>query len=449
MNYTKVFFYLTFFLNFFIMGLTRYITIPLPITVLMEVIWYMLLFLILTKRELYIDNKELSYAPLLIFSIWAFYGLFEIINDTCKLGIDIVGWYKEYRPYCIYPMVVMLIYLLFFNTKADLKKYIDIWGICILIMTLKCIYQKYIGFDMAEKAWLAAGGERTHIIQWGTLIRYWSYFTDAANMGCHTAISALVFGFTWLTIPIKQKKRKILYTLFTLGAIYCMFMSGTRTAIVVFLCGIFAFAFLVKNWKLFGVTTAGLIALVFILVFTGRGNGIDAVRRMRTAFNKDDASLQVRYTNQDVARSYMADAPFGIGFGKDAETVPQTNYFYYVATIAPDSTLVYLWYRTGPIGITLFMIMSILLLIGCAKNIWFHIRDGELRTLCAAFTAAAASWLVAGYANNIYHQFPNLMMVYGMIAIVYLAPWMDKCITEEKEKQQKQLKNHVPDETTA
>ena len=43
--------------------------------------------------------------------------------------------------------------------------------------------QKYIGFDSFETKWLNEGGATTHIIWSG--VRYFSFFTDASNMGAN------------------------------------------------------------------------------------------------------------------------------------------------------------------------------------------------------------------------------------------------------------------------
>ncbi|UZJ65407.1 hypothetical protein OKW96_04210 [Sphingobacterium sp. KU25419] len=66
-----------------------------------------------------------------------------------------------------------------------------LWGTLIILGSLKAIGQKYIGFDHFESAWLYTFGAHTHVIYSG--IRYFSFFTDAANFGCHMGLGIVVF----------------------------------------------------------------------------------------------------------------------------------------------------------------------------------------------------------------------------------------------------------------
>jgi hypothetical protein len=53
----------------------------------------------------------------------------------------------------------------------------------------------------------------------------------------------------------------------------------------------------------------------FFFKFTMIANGNDQVRRMRTAFDPNDASLQVRLDNQKILKGYLDSRPFGGGIG--------------------------------------------------------------------------------------------------------------------------------------
>lgn len=66
-----------------------------------------------------------------------------------------------------------------------------VWAILTLTAVIKAIWQKYVGFDSAEKYWLyVLGGSTTHIIYSG--IRYFSFFSDAANFGAGMGFSMVV-----------------------------------------------------------------------------------------------------------------------------------------------------------------------------------------------------------------------------------------------------------------
>lgn len=427
-------FLMTVVLNYFIMGSTRYVNLPIPISVLIEAIYIFQLIVLFTNRERFKEEGKIPVSILAIFGLWTLYCTLQIINDTCNLGLNIVGWFREVRFYGFDPLLGMLIFAMAICSKKDISKLLSVIGVILILAGIKCFMQKYRGFDAGEAQWLANGGAVTHIIYAGTFIRYFSFFTDAANYGSHCGIMAAIFGILMIFIPNKQWKKKLFYAVVAIACLYGMFLSGARAAVYVFIGTLIAYVFLSRNAKMFGATLAGILLFVGFLMFTDRGNGIDSIRRMRSAFNLEDASVQVRDHNQEAISKYMGEAPLGIGFGRDYRTVPTYSRYRIVATTAPDSTLVYLWTRTGIVGLCLFCFVSALILLRCTIIVWFKIKDPELRTMCGTFTAAGAGWFFAGYANDTYFQYPNAFVVLGLLTIVFMAPFLDSKLEEEKEK---------------
>ncbi|MCQ2238167.1 MAG: O-antigen ligase family protein [Bacteroidaceae bacterium] len=433
-------FIMTIVLNYFIMGLGRYTTIPLPISVIIEAVFILYIIILFSKKDQFTEDGKIPASLFAIYGIWTLYCTLEIINDTCNLGIDVIAWFKDVRYYGYDPLLCMTIFAMIICSKKDVKKFLQIIGVILIIAGIKCFWQKTFGFDYAESAWLEGYGARTHIINGGTLTRYFSFFSDAANYGSHCAIFGCVYGFLALFHNKKEWKTKLFYGVVAVCCIYGMFMSGTRTAIFVFLGSIFAYVILSRNAKMFGYAALGLLVLVGVLIFTNRGNSIQAVRRMRSAFNlEQEASVEVRDLNKEALSKYLAEAPLGIGLGKDRSNVPQYNRYYLVVDTPPDSSLVYFWMQTGIVGVSLFTLVCFIILACCTYKVWFKIKDPELQTICALFTAAAAGWFAAGYANQVYFQYPNSLIVFGMQTIVFLGPYLDKKLQEEKE--QKELEN--------
>lgn len=427
----QLLFSITFIFNYFVMGLTRYINIPMPTSVLMDIIWISLfIYLLCNKKERSGEKPIILYC---FYGIWTLYTVLEILNDACGLGLDVVAWFKDVRVYGFDPLIIMLIYTYAFTKKKDIENFLILWGVLLLLLALRCFAQVKIGFDHTEYQWLQTAGFHTHVLHAGTLIRYFSFFSDAANLGSHTAVGGVIFAVLFMSVPKKQIKKKLFYLFVSIGSFYCMFMSGARAAMFVAIACATAFVFLSKNRKIFIYTFIVLIVGLYILVFTPYGNGIQAVRRMRTAFQTtEDASMNLRELNKKAIASYLVDAPFGIGLGKDGSNIPPSNRYHIVAVTAPDSSLVYFWMRTGIVGLYLFMAVSILIIIGGAYIVWFKIQDKELRTFAGLFTAGCASWLVAGYANQVYFQYPNSMIFFGMQTLVYMMPFFDKKLQQEQ-----------------
>ena len=165
--------------------------------------------------------------------------------------------------------------------------------------------------------------------------------------------------------------------------------------------------------------------LFFIIAFTTIGQNIQQVRRMRSAFNKNDASTEVRRMNQKTMKKYMKEAPWGIGLGMDYKNVPANNKYRLMATIPPDSEYVFIWLRTGIYGITTFLITTAIMFVGACYIVFFKLKNKSLIGIGAGFCSAFAAIQLAGYGNQILMQFPNGLIFYGGLTIVYLLPILE------------------------
>ena len=145
---------------------------------------------------------------------------------------------------------------------------------------------------------------------------------------------------------------------------------------------------------------------------------------MRSAFDKNDASTGVREINQETMRKYMQDAPFGIGLGNF--NIPANNKYNKLASIPPDSEYVYIWLRTGKIGITIFIICTAIMIGGGCLIVFFKLKSQSLRGIGAGFCCAMISQQLGGYGNQVLMQFPNCLTFYGGLAIVYILPHIEK-----------------------
>ena len=121
----------------------------------------------------------------------------------------------------------------------------------------------------------------------------------------------------------------------------------------------------------------------------------------------------------------MQDAPWGIGLGMGYNNVPANNKYNRMATIAPDSEYVFIWLRTGRIGITTFIITMLIMLGGACRIVLFKLKNPTLigigGGLCSAFVAIQ----LGGYANQVLMQFPNCLIFYGGLTIVYILPYLE------------------------
>ncbi len=375
-----------------------------------------------------LDVKEAKFERtanimLYVLLIWCGFCTLEVLNDTCGIGIDVAAWYTTARSIAYQIMYAFLVYTLYITTPKVLTKYLYIWGALALFATFWVWKQKTFGFTAMEEQWLQTRGRSTHIIQGGSLTRYFSTFGDAANFGigiASTAVAFIIFGIT-----SRIKKHRIFFLITGIACAWAMMQSGTRTAMACLIAGMLAYVFLSKSFKIAIPFTIVFGLFVFILAFTTIGQSNQQIRRMRTVFDRNDASANARSINQQAMKKYLAEAPWGIGMAVGYQNVPANNKYTFMATVPPDSEYVFIWIHTGIIGITVFLICTFVMLFGACWITIFRIESPSLRGIGAGFCCAMISQQLGGYGNQVLMQFPNCLTFYGGLAIVYILPFIE------------------------
>jgi O-antigen ligase len=418
----------TFFIfNYIIMGLGRYVSIPVPTTILFEM--FFVLMLICYTMGAFTQPADLAKAANLywLFAfLWMIYSIINVANGITG-SMRTLEWYKMVRPMACYPLIVSVIVSLYARKYTFIRNFMVLWGIMILLAFAKGYWQRRMGFDNAEWVWLMTVGHSTHLISSG--VRYFSFFTDAANYGCGLGMSFVTYAIA--ALYTKNRKLQIFYVLVALGSAYSMLISGTRAALAAPIVGVAMYIVLCKNWKISVSATIMLAAMLFILIFTHIGEGNPLIRRMRTAFDKEDASMNTRYENQKALKAYMSEAPFGIGMGLDGTTVSQKNKFYLAAHTPPDSDWVNIWIHMGKIGLIVYLGIQGLVLVVGGIYILFRIKHDEIRGPLMGMLCGCGGLLIASYANMVYFQFPNGPIAYACLTLVFMGPYFDKQYDEE------------------
>ena len=362
--------------------------------------------------------KRIGNLMFLSIIVWCLFCTLEVLNNTCGLGINIGAWYQGARLMAFQQLYIFLVFTLFLSTPKRIANYLFVWGAFALFAVFWVWKQKYVGFTQLEASWLAGPGRTTHIIHGGTLIRYFSIFSDAANFGigiASTGVAFIIFGIT-----SKITWHRFFFLIVGTACIWGMFPSGTRTAIACLMAGFVTFIFLSKSVKIAVPFSIVFALFVFMLAFTKIGNSNQQIRRMRSVFDKNDASANQRTINQQTMKKYMKEAPWGIGIGMFGEQVPANNKYRLMSTIAADSEYIFIWLRTGRIGITTFLIVTAIMLLGACRIVFFKIKSSSLRGIGAGFCCAFVSQQLGAYGNMVLMQFPNCLVFYGGLSIFYL-----------------------------
>ena len=423
-------FWLLIVVNWFIMS--RNFSVPFPKSLADELLELLLIAVAL------IDIRETAYFGrawnFMLFAIMIWFGLctIEIFNDTCGLGLNVNAWFTGIRLLALHLVWILLVFSLYISNPKALMAYLRVWALLSLFSAFWTWKMINIGLTDAEHRWLYSSGYRTHLLNAGTLIRYWSTFNDAATYGCNASASAIAFIVFGITA--KFRKDKIFFLLTAAAVIWGMFQSGTRTATFTFIAGFFVFLVLSKSMRI--LIPSSIIGAFFliILVFTNIGNGNQQIRRMRSAFDKSDASANVRDINKAAIAKYMKDAPWGIGIGMMSDNIPANNKFKLLSDIPPDSEYVFLWVRTGPVGVTVFTCCMIMMLLGGCYIVLFRLKNPSLIGIGGGLCAAFVSIHLGGYANQILYQYPNGLTFFGGMAIVYILPHIEKEWIQYEEK---------------
>ena len=422
-------FWMLFTLNYVIQ--MKDLTLPVPMSLPNEILEILLIALAIID----VNNTHFErLGNMMLFSLllWCGFCTLEVLNDTCGLGINIGAWYTGARLMAFQLMYAFIVYSLYISTPNILIRYLILWGTLAIFAVLWVLKQQYIGFTHAEYVWLNSRGRETHIINAGTLTRYFSIYGDAANFGIGMASTAVAFIIFGITTKIKKYK----YFFITVGilCVWGLFPSGTRTAIACLIAGLMAYIFLSKSFKIAIPFTVAFILFVFILAFTNIGNSSQQIRRMRSVFNPNDASTGVRADNQRTMKKYMQEAPWGIGLGMGMENVPANNKYNRMATIPPDSEYVFIWIRTGIIGLVLFIITTGIILVSGSWIVLFKLKSPSLRGIGAGLICAFVSQQLGGYGNQVLMQFPNCLVFYGGMTIVFTLPYLENEWTEYENK---------------
>lgn len=411
-----------FIVNYFIMWLGRY-TRDIPIGTILDAALYFNVLMVAVQAMVHrLEWGRIRSGLLVAALIWTIYCTIELFNPLAVPA----AWFTTIRSFAVYFLLIALLTPLTMGEFKWLRYMLIIWAVLTLIAVSKALIQKFVGFNEVEKYWLyVLGARRTHIIYSG--IRYFSFFSDAANFGASMGMSMVVFSIAALHFRNGWMKFFLLFV--AAAACYGMLISGTRSALAVPFAGYAAFIVLSRNIRM---AIAGLMVLIgafIFLNFTNIGQGNQIIRRARSAFNTDDASFNVRLDNQAKLRVLMADKPFGAGLGMGGGKAKNHAPDAPLSQIPTDSWFVLIWVETGVVGLLLHISILIYVLAWGSFQVLFRLRSPQVRGLTVALICGLSGIIMMSYANEVLGQIPNGAIVYMCMAFIFLAPRFDREMT--------------------
>jgi hypothetical protein len=424
--YPIIGFYTAIALNFIILGIGRYIK-GLPLGFAIDgilVLTYLALFM--NKFRTRIDWTPAKKGITLLATLWFIYSIFQLINPEARSA---AAWLTG-RGIGFYPFLLIPLTFLFIKNQKSLSYFLYIWAFFSILATLKAIMQLNFGVDYAEQEWLNEGSYKTHIL-FGQL-RAFSFYSDAGQFGANQGYTGVVF----LIYALSQQKilPKLFFIFVGLLGLYGMIISGTRGAIAVPLAGFMTYFVLTKNIK---VLSAGLTMLAVVFIFfkyTTIGQDNAQIRRMRTAFDPNDASLQVRLDNQKILKNYLSTRPFGGGIGHGGTKAQKYLPNAFLSNVATDSWYVLIWAEMGIVGLIMHLGILFYVMIKASFQVMFRIRDPILKYKISALIAGMAGIMLASYGNAVLGQMPTALLIYASMAIILNTDVFEKEIEADQIK---------------
>ncbi|MCX6245243.1 MAG: O-antigen ligase family protein [Bacteroidetes bacterium] len=406
-------------LGFVLLGSGRYIPDGIQIGLVLDSV-LLLTYIALLLNRFYdkVDWKPAKKDVTLLAFIWFGYSLLQFFNPEVQSR---AAWFAGVRGISVYMLMIIPLVLLFFNDKKKLDNFLIIWGVFSILASLKGIIQVTLGPDPFEQKWLETDAGLTHII-FGNL-RAFSFMSDAGQFGANQAYSAVVA--TIVAFAGKNTRLRLFFlTVAGLGFLG-MFLSGTRGAISIPLAGFFLYFVLRKNVY---VMISGVVLLIMVIAFfkfTYIGQDNQFIRRMRSSFDPNDPSLQVRFENQKKLKTYLASRPFGGGIGHAGVKAKAYTPNSFLSNIATDSWYVLIWAEQGIVGLILHLFILFYIIIKAARIIMFRIRDPELKIKMAALASGMMGVIVASYGNAVLGTMPTSILIYFSMALMLNAKQFD------------------------
>lgn len=402
-------------LGFSVIGFARYITAPLGLSIDgVLVSLYVAVFFKGFSTKISWKNAR---SPLTLFvAIWMAYVFLQIANPEAQSS---EAWFYAMRGLALYQFLLIPLAFILFSKPNDLNQFLIIWGLFSLLGTLKGIIQYKFGVDAFEQRWLDSGPIKTHVL-FGKL-RVFSFYSDAGQFGAAQAHAGVVFGILAL-FKKASLKLKTFFIMVSLMGFFGMLISGTRGAIAVPAMGGVMFLILRKNIKLLSL---GLLLGIGVYVFfahTSIGQGNAEIRRMRTAFDPNDASLLVRLDNQRKLKSYLSSRPLGGGVGSTGNWGKRFTPHTFLANTATDSWYVMIWADTGAVGLIYYLLMIFFILFTGMYNVMIRIKDSQHKIQITALTCGFAGIMLASYGNGVFGQMPTGIIMYLSMVFMFVSP---------------------------
>lgn len=401
-------------LSFFLLGILRFIDLPLGTVLdgMVAMLFLGFLWTVVTKKF----SLDLKNPLSIMVMIWIVYNMLELVNP---FAASTEAWIYTIRAIAL-TMLLYFVTIQIFSDYNRVKIFIAVWLTLAFMLAAYGIYQEFNGLSKVEEAWARATTARFELLyNWGRF-RKFSFFPDPTNFGVTCAYTGV-----FCTILAIGNKVKWFYriVLFAAGGMmfFAMVFSGTRTAYVMPVAGLIFYVCLNFNWK---------VVTVFGIVF-GMGAGVilspikslgpldaNSLERIRSAFMPgDDPSFQVRLKNQRFIQPYIQTHPLGGGLGSTGEWGKRFSPWSPLSQFPPDSGFVKIGVEQGLLGLIIYCLMLFFVFKIGVDN-YFASNSDKVKNILAAIMTTLFSIIVANYAQETIMMYPTSIIFYCCMGVI-------------------------------
>ena len=417
-------FYFCFILSFFIFDLIRFFNTELPLVVALDVLSYLTFAGVLInkviKKEPFWKNCR---SPIVVmYVIVLLYFIFQFFNPN---GGSNELYFLSSRRF-IALLLFMYCAIQLFKDYKTIKQFFIVLLILSVIAGLYACYQQWFGLPKFELDYMFSDPDRLQIaLFYMTLgsLRKASFLSDCSAFGLMmsgTAIIALAF---FLKLKTSFKNRLILgISVIILGL--GMSFSGTRTATIMLIAEI-ALYMLMTITELKTMIFFCFFALLFIAVMIAPPYGNKTIPRLRSTFDFEDASLNVRNVNRHDIQPYIYTHPIGGGVRTTGVVFEKYNEGHPLAGFPTDSGLLTLVLELGWVGL-LLQCVTYFVFLQQGVHAYYKSRDPTFKILLLASTISLFGYVIAQYSQIAISQVPSAFVFYSLIAVIIRLPQIEK-----------------------
>ncbi|MEO5501248.1 MAG: O-antigen ligase family protein [Ginsengibacter sp.] len=416
-------YYLVTLLAFFAFYPNHILNRELPLSTLVEVLlWFVFLGSFFQKRNRTENNYNslLSTAVSIVLIIYTLFHVVEFFNPD--LGRR-EGYFFVMRKFLVFIFIYIMAYRLI-DTPLKLRYFFKFWIVMSFAAAAYGCYQQWFGYLPMEMRYIRSDPIEYQLMNQGGVLRKFSFLSDVVSFGVLSGSMAVLT----LIFAINEKNKKVKYRLFFAVLIMALGMSysGTRTTTVILPSGIALYLLMTIKSRTTLITLFVSVMIGFFIMFAPIDN--PSLNRIRSTFNSNDPSLNVRDVNRHYIQPYIYAHPIGGGIATSGVPGRRFNPTHALAGYPPDSGLLQIAMEMGPIGLGLTLLFYLAILYQCI-HYYFRMKNPRYKLYAVGIAATLFSIMITQYAQVSIGQIPGVFFFMSTISLI-------KRIKEFDEKEQ-------------